>query len=252
MAFTLSAEYLNNYGPISYSQPPVEIDIHEGLGQVIMPSGEIVGTEKARVVINNKTGKIRSAFPILPENQSACRPGGSFVLNITLELRDEENITSLDWDINLENQDQDYDYDCILLDICNMLYEAKQVIFKIEGFGEKWNIVDCKADLPCILEQMDTILEVILKKGDFEIDFYEQGLERLLKFSFKRETVCITCTSYVNMPPISVIEMEYESVKHLFWKLYDDFLMCIERLLPRVMKNTLFNEWRDLCNSKLK
>jgi len=68
MAFTLSAEYLNNYGPISYSQPPVEIDIHEGLGQVIMPSGEIVGTEKARVVINNKTGKIRSAFPILPEN----------------------------------------------------------------------------------------------------------------------------------------------------------------------------------------
>jgi len=228
MAFTLSAEYLNNYGPISYSQPPVEIDIHEGLGQVIMPSGE------------------------LPENQSACRPGGSFVLNITLELRDEENITSLDWDINLENQDQDYDYDCILLDICNMLYEAKQVIFKIEGFGEKWNIVDCKADLPCILEQMDTILEGILKKGDFEIDFYEQGLERLLKFSFKRETVCITCTSYVNMPPISVIEMEYESVKHLFWKLYDDFLMCIERLLPRVMKNTLFNEWRDLCNSKLK
>ena len=226
MAFTLSAEYLNNYGPISYSQPPVEIDIHEGLGQVIMPSGE------------------------LPENQSACRPGGSFVLNITLELRDEENITSLDWDINLENQDQDYD--CILLDICNMLYEAKQVIFKIEGFGEKWNIVDCKADLPCILEQMDTILEGILKKGDFEIDFYEQGLERLLKFSFKRETVCITCTSYVNMPPISVIEMEYESVKHLFWKLYDDFLMCIERLLPRVMKNTLFNEWRDLCNSKLK
>lgn len=59
------AEYLNDYGTIPHSNPPVEIEIPEGLGQVIMSNGSIVSAKKARVVINKKTGKIRTAFPIL-------------------------------------------------------------------------------------------------------------------------------------------------------------------------------------------
>lgn len=59
-----AAEYLNEYGKIEYSNPPVEIPIPKGLAQVIHPDGTITEATKARIVINKKTGKIRSAIPI--------------------------------------------------------------------------------------------------------------------------------------------------------------------------------------------
>ena len=59
-----AAEYLNEYGKIEYSNPPVEIPIPKGLAQVIHPDGTITEATKARIVINQKTGKIRSAIPI--------------------------------------------------------------------------------------------------------------------------------------------------------------------------------------------
>ncbi|MDE6312578.1 MAG: hypothetical protein K2M46_03000 [Lachnospiraceae bacterium] len=60
----LAAEYLNSCGKIEYSNPPVEIVIPKGLGQVIHPDGTITPATKARIVINKSTGKIRSAIPI--------------------------------------------------------------------------------------------------------------------------------------------------------------------------------------------
>lgn len=59
-----AANYLNKYGKIEYSQPPKEIPIPDGLGQVIFPDGSIKTATKCRVVINKATGKIRSAIPI--------------------------------------------------------------------------------------------------------------------------------------------------------------------------------------------
>ncbi|GAA0077325.1 hypothetical protein UT300005_17030 [Clostridium sp. CTA-5] len=59
-----AAEFLNDYGEIPYATPPIEIDLPEVIGQVILPSGEIVTATKVRVVVNSKTGKIRSAIPI--------------------------------------------------------------------------------------------------------------------------------------------------------------------------------------------
>lgn len=176
--------------------------------------------------------------------------GGIFVLKITLDLKDTDKITSLDWNLDKNYIDEDYGYDSMLMDICNIFYDSKMVIFKIEGFGETWSIADCRSELPCILEQMQYIFEHLRQKEPFEIDFYEQGLERVLHFSFSNETVNIKCTSYSNnIPPISDIVMKYDAVKGLFYSVYHNFITCIEKLLPNVIKNSIFIDWKKLCDA---
>ena len=49
---------------IEYSYPPIEIQISEGLAQVIHSDRTITEAIKARIIINRKAGKIRSAIPI--------------------------------------------------------------------------------------------------------------------------------------------------------------------------------------------
>ncbi|AUM95024.1 MULTISPECIES: hypothetical protein [Clostridium] len=54
------AEFLNSNGKVS---KVIEIDIPEGLGRVITPTGEIISATRARIV-PSKNGKIKTAFPI--------------------------------------------------------------------------------------------------------------------------------------------------------------------------------------------
>jgi hypothetical protein len=102
------------------------------------------------------------------------------MFNIKLCFNDTKEIREL----NDEHEDiiPAESYDDILNDICIAFYESKKVIFKVGGFGsDDWGM-DCKFDLPCVLEQMDQIINGIKNKENFEIDFYEQGRECLLIF----------------------------------------------------------------------
>lgn len=53
-------EYLNSLGKVT---KVTDIDIPNGLGQVITPSGEVISTTRARIV-PSKDGKVKTAFPI--------------------------------------------------------------------------------------------------------------------------------------------------------------------------------------------
>lgn len=190
--------------------------------------------------------------PAISFNEPEVRRKVIITLKIILHLKDNERIVPLDWNIDKECINEDFDHDTMLMKICNILYDSKMVIFKIEGFGETWNIANCRSELPCILEQMQYIFQHIGRKESFEIDFYEQGLERILHFSFNDNTIRVSCTSYVNnIPPVSTIVMSYATVKALFLNVYQSFVTCVETLLPNVVKNDIFIEWRNICADSL-
>ncbi len=170
------------------------------------------------------------------------------MLNILLQFKSSDTVFSVNKSIDL---DDEYDYDCILLDICNMLHDTGVVEFFMSGFGDdNWG-TDCKADLPCVLERMLDILPAIQTKADFQIDFYEQGIERMLNFYHKEGMFIIECKSYVNAVPIPIIKMHYNDVRNIFIKLYKDFISCVKILVPKAMENELFIEWINICNKYL-
>ena len=62
--------------------------------------------------------------------------------------------------------------------ICDYLGENDSCIFHVSGFGEEKWVVDVYVDMMCFLEQVNAAILAINIDSNFEIDFYEQGLQR--------------------------------------------------------------------------
>src|SRR5512138_2113068 len=68
----------------------------------------------------------------------------------------------------------------LLHDLCSALEEQGSIRFVVEFAGERWP-TDVRTDLTTVLEQMPDVARGISEA--FEIDFFEQGLERTLHFT---------------------------------------------------------------------
>ncbi|WP_430026971.1 RHS repeat-associated core domain-containing protein [Paenibacillus turicensis] len=55
------ADFLNSHGKID---KPTIVNIPQGLGQIIKPSWDIIPAERAVIIPNSKTGKIKTAYPV--------------------------------------------------------------------------------------------------------------------------------------------------------------------------------------------
>lgn len=123
----------------------------------------------------------------------------------------------------------------IFMCICEVFELSKVVTFVVSGFGQnKWP-VDCRTDLATIIEQVPEILEKIRNKEyNFQLDFYEQGIERMLVFEENNNLVKVTCISRTDWTPSpNSIFMEKVEISKIFESLYSDFLeyskvLCIE------------------------
>ena len=86
----------------------------------------------------------------------------------------------------------------IMSAICRWLARYELVRFEVSGFGqEKWP-VDVSVDLAVVAEQIPGVLQGLLEQREVELDFYEQGIQRLL--TFERATddeVTVSCRSGV-------------------------------------------------------
>lgn len=170
------------------------------------------------------------------------------LFNIELDFKENSSITEFDYSFDYINDSEGYDFDSLIVDICNIFYDSEKIYFKIGGFGETDWGADCKTDLPCVLEQMDVILQGIKNKEKFEIDFYEQGMERTLEFLFDERNVSIKCSCYINwIPQPPIVFMSYDAVYKLFIKLYNNFLECINMIIPKIQEIKLFKDWIKSC-----
>lgn len=66
--------------------------------------------------------------------------------------------------------------------VCSQLEESGKATFIVSGFGENNWPVDISTDLAVFLEQLPQSILSFDKNVSFEIDFYEQGVERTLLF----------------------------------------------------------------------
>jgi len=94
-------------------------------------------------------------------------------------------------------------YTSIFSEVCDLLSDIDTVSFVVQGFGEsKWR-VDVWLDLQTILEQLPDLYVWTseIYAGSFNLDFYEQGIERRLVMSHSGEDVIIYGVPLHSMQP---------------------------------------------------
>lgn len=169
----------------------------------------------------------------------------------SMELRSLEpldNIKIAKYDVNKYDSELD-DGRSVILDICEILADTKKIVFSVSGFGdEKWP-VDCRFDLPGIIEQLPEIIGKINNKDfNFDLDFYEQGIEREIEFNFSGENVVtLECRSRNEWSPEpEKIEMHKDSVAKIFSDIYQNFLLFGSVLCNDLVNHQLFREWIEI------
>jgi hypothetical protein len=80
-------------------------------------------------------------------------------------------------------------------EICAWLAKNDAVRFEVAGFGSTWR-VDVATDLSVVAEQLPTVLAGLRRSREVELDFYEQGIQRVVTFDRADEQVVrVSCRS---------------------------------------------------------
>jgi len=165
------------------------------------------------------------------------------MFKMRLNYLDGWNSVSID-----ENLQEIAEIDCetgMLLHACDVLEELGCLHFQVSGFGQDSWPVDISYDLATVLEQLPLAREQLLQKsGNFSINFFEQGIERELKFSWGGDLVTIECLSRTNWVPNPKNEfISLSEVRKMFNKLHDDFCETCRDVLPRLSKLSYYKEF---------
>lgn len=133
----------------------------------------------------------------------------------------------------------------ILIAICEVFEISESIVFLVSGFGQEQWPVDCRTDLATVIEQIPFILKKISKKDfSFQLDFYEQGIERLLIFEEENHQVRVNCVSHTNWTPDEAIYIGKDKLLMMLEHFYYHFLKYSQILCPNLANHILLNDWK--------
>ena len=119
----------------------------------------------------------------------------------------------------------------ILSDVCD--WAEPYGIFVVGGFGQDPWPLDVRTDLLVVLEQLPEALLALSSGAAFEIDFYEQGVERRISFSPNEGGYAAACLSYGNWrPDPSVEKIDRAALDRMLTAVRDEFLRFIRCSYP--------------------
>lgn len=135
----------------------------------------------------------------------------------------------------------------LLAEACEALADSERVVFLVEGFGQSPWPVDVRTDLLTIVEQLPEFLEFLQSTGDSgELDFYEQGVQRLLRFEKHGPQVRVECTSGTKWQPTPAIEMmPLKELAGMASELAVDFVSSVRKACPEIAGHPWFQEWTE-------
>ncbi|WP_154685996.1 hypothetical protein [Streptomyces himastatinicus] len=137
----------------------------------------------------------------------------------------------------------DEDYESLVMDVCQLLSQT-DCRFHVSGFGQDSWPVDISYDLSSAIEQLPEALESLQRGLPAKIDFYGQGIERLVTFTPGRKSVIIKCTSNTAWAPDpDTEEVSLGKVEGMLVAFARDFKISLERACPDVAALDFFAGW---------
>ena len=166
------------------------------------------------------------------------------MLKIELDvLRDDVKVNAFDREPKYDPKYEDVN--SLLGDICELLAKDKVFKFRVNGFGDSCWPLDIRTDLCTFLEQLPSAIKALDKdSGEFDIDFYEQGLERRLVFTIKGGNVLIECMSATTwIPhPFKITHKKLE-LKSMLVDIYNKFKEVSMKTYPGLTSHNWFAEY---------
>ncbi|MCE9669617.1 hypothetical protein LY474_17620 [Myxococcus stipitatus] len=132
----------------------------------------------------------------------------------------------------------------ILADVCAALSEVGAVDFVASGFGQARWPVDVGTDLPVFLEQLPEALDALDAGREFTLDFYEQGLERTLRFQPVAGGYRVRCESHTAWKPAPEVEViESRGLRTMLVDVRSRFMEVLAAAAPQVAAHAWVRAW---------
>jgi|SRR6218665_2143696 len=145
---------------------------------------------------------------------------------------------------SFEYDDELDDVRSILSDVCEALADTSAAEFVVSGWGEERWPVDVRTDLAVFLEQLPDALAAVDSGSSFVIDFYEQGVERVVRFDPQGEIYLGRCESQTDWTPAPAVEMiGMLELKKMFSEVREDLMRFLSRVAPRAAAHPWMREW---------
>lgn len=128
----------------------------------------------------------------------------------------------------------------IIMDICEALADTSSAEFIVSGFGQERWPVDVRVDLSVFLEQLPNAVAAVGSGASFSLDFYEQGIERVVHFEPDGDRYAGRCESQTEWKPAPAIEMIDRLV---LMRMLSDVREELMRFLSRNAPNTAGHPW---------
>ena len=125
--------------------------------------------------------------------------------------------------------------------ICSQIQDDNTHTFKVEGFDQIQS-VDCRTDLLCVIEQIPEILANITNRNfNFNLDFYEQGVEKILEFKDNEKYVKVLCRDMLSGNLIfKENNVSKKCLEDMFKNIYDEFLKVTQIMCPYILNHKQF------------
>ncbi|UFR05261.1 hypothetical protein KBP30_30675 [Streptomyces sp. Go40/10] len=135
------------------------------------------------------------------------------------------------------------DYASLVMDACELLAET-DCRFRVSGFGQDAWPVDVSYDLSSVIEQLPQVRTALGRRDRARIDFYGQGVERVVGFVPAGEQVTLTCTTRTDwIPDPATGTASLADVEDMLAALAHDFRRALDRACPDVAAREPFAQW---------
>ncbi len=142
-------------------------------------------------------------------------------------------------------EDDLHDVNAIIMDMCEALADTKSFVFRIGGFGEERWPVDVATDLSVVLEQLPLALGATTRRLPFELDLYEQGIERRLEFVPTGDRYQITCRYIGSGVEPTVEDIPADVLEKMLCDLGRAFCKVAVTGFPKASRHPWFQEFAE-------
>ena len=135
----------------------------------------------------------------------------------------------------------------VIFDICSIFEETRKIKFLVQGFGDDSWPVDCRYDLPNIIEDMHYFIKNKILSGNynFQLRFDEQGIQRYIDVKDKGGELELICHSYTGWRPVpESVKINKNEFSKKMMKLYNDFIVYASELCPLLISQPMLSEWK--------
>lgn len=134
----------------------------------------------------------------------------------------------------------------VIADACEILSQSNSIRFVVQGFSDEIWPVDVATDLAVVLEQLPSAVTSLRESIPFAIDFYEQGIERVIRVSGSSDDVDLECVSRhpTWQPSIQSMTMSREILLQMFRDLADVFYTLLHKVCEDLASQRWLVEWK--------